>query len=71
MLSVRSPARGAFFCSVSAEYSATAPPCEKPPTIILLLGMPSFSSSAIKCCTKKEERYIKLVLDSIMNVINL
>ena len=52
VLSVTMPATG-FWGTVKAEYRATAPPWEKPPTTIRLRSIPFFSSSAINDCTVK------------------
>uniref|UniRef100_A0A7G3B7I5 Uncharacterized protein n=1 Tax=Lutzomyia longipalpis TaxID=7200 RepID=A0A7G3B7I5_LUTLO len=47
--SAMTPARGSG--KVSAAYSASAPPCEKPPMIIRPAEMPSLISPAMSLCT--------------------
>ena len=50
VLSAMMPAREGLW-TVSAEYRATAPPWENPPTTMRSREMPFFSSSDIKFCT--------------------
>ena len=54
VLRATTPPMGLF--TINAVYSAIAPPCEKPPMNILSLGMPSFTSASINCCTGNKKK---------------
>uniref|UniRef100_A0A915HMM7 Uncharacterized protein n=1 Tax=Romanomermis culicivorax TaxID=13658 RepID=A0A915HMM7_ROMCU len=54
-LKANTPAKG--LSNVKALYNAKPPPCEKPPIMTRLLGMPDLISSSIRLCTAKKTKF--------------